>query len=56
MTFPPLRALLGLAPLGLVDWALVGAAAVVPLLAGRTGRRALGGLRTPAPLVEEQPR
>jgi Ca2+-transporting ATPase len=53
VTFPPLRALLGLTPLGLLDWALVGAAAVVPLLVGRTGRGALARLRAPAlPPVE----
>jgi Ca2+-transporting ATPase len=49
VTVPPLRALLGLAPLGLLDWALVGAAAAVPLLVGRTGRHALAGLTAPGP-------
>jgi Ca2+-transporting ATPase len=42
-TAPPLRALLGLAPLGLVDWALVAASAALPLMmetVGPTAHRA----------------
>jgi Ca2+-transporting ATPase len=57
VTFPPLRALLGLAPLGLLDWALVGTAAVVPLLVGQAGRRVLARVRAPGPpATEPRPR
>ncbi len=39
-TAPPLRALLGLTPLSLIDWALVAASAALPLVAGSvTGGR-----------------
>jgi Ca2+-transporting ATPase len=57
VTVPPLRAVLGLAPLGLLDWALVGVAAAVPLLVGQARRLALAGLRTPAtPPAATRPR
>jgi Ca2+-transporting ATPase len=41
MAFPPLRRILGLTPLGLADWTLVGAGAVLPLVVNeltRSGR------------------
>jgi P-type Ca2+ transporter type 2C len=43
-TAPPLRALLGLTPLGLADWALVATSAVLPLVA-----RSVGGGQRPPP-------
>lgn len=42
-TVPPLRALLGLTPLGFADWALVAASAALPLV----GRSVGGGQRLP---------
>jgi Ca2+-transporting ATPase len=41
MAFPPLRRILGLTPLGLADWALVGAGSMLPLVVNeltRSGR------------------
>jgi Ca2+-transporting ATPase len=46
-TAPPLRALLGLTPLGLIDWGLVAASAALPLVAGTlTGGRVSGADRS----------
>jgi Ca2+-transporting ATPase len=47
MALPPLRAVLGLTPLGLGDWAVVGAGAALPLLVNRLVRAEPGVETTP---------
>jgi Ca2+-transporting ATPase len=50
---PGLRAILGVVPLGLVDWAVAGAAAVMPLMVNETMKLVLRG--EPAPLLLAAP-
>jgi len=53
MALPPLRGILGLTPLGLGDWALVGAGAALPFVVNELAR---GGrsIETPAPTAPSQ--
>jgi Ca2+-transporting ATPase len=49
-TFPPLRSLLGLAPVGLLDAAVIGAGAVVPFLVNEAAKHLRGTIEPePAP-------